>query len=973
MTTFSAAVRELLAAPSDQRRIGPYRCSELLDSAGTAPVFKAVEEHAGHAIREVAVKVFDVGRGGDKWRARVVGEARTLSRIQHPNVIRFHTLATDAQRGLLGLVMELAEGVSLDRELLSDGDRTAMAVKVGIAIASALCAAHEAGVVHCNVKPSNVVLTDGAYKLINFGIAASLQDDDDAKTRPRTLARGGLTADAIGRKAAELDPSPPAIPGAIGYVDPVCVATTAPPTAASDLYSLGAMLYECLAGHAPCVSGAAIDTDVLTGAARPKPVSEAAPSAPPELAKIVDALVSPAREDRPPSTDAVRRELERLRSTLAGRSRALPPEERGPFPGLDRYEPSDRDVFFGRSAEIAGALELCRTRSLVGIVGMSGCGKSSLARAGVVPAIEDGALGGWPAKYRSVLATPGRDLMGALRAALSGLLGSPLADDPDEIVEQLSAEVDETSEGIVLLVDQLEEIVVKKGDARRGLELLSRLADAPAGIRVIIVVRRDLLDEVLAVDAHFSRALSRGMQLLAPLHQAGWEEVLDASLEAYGYRFASSDVRAEVLDDVKNTAMPLAQFGLTRLWGRRDSKTKTIPREAFDAKEGMRGALEGHADRALADVKIPREKKEEVLLAMTTPEGTRAHVSLEDLESRFGAPAKEVVLALAKARIVASEKDGFTFVHDAVLREWPLLRRLVEDAREDRLLLAHVERDAGRWAASKDPAELWRKGRLAAAIDLWKQGSPLSSDARAFLRKSANEAAKVRVAFGFLVSLVLLLVVGGSLIYAKESRERAQQARHDAEALAAALTQVQILKHEAEENALEAAASAKLLEELKARMTAQVQTALSKVTSATSLDGARKAGEDLKAQSVGQAQVVPLDLRALSAGGSPKLDTSGPSPGAGEPTFDQGAIERVVNTRKAGVKRTCLERSASRASSTKVTAALTIAPNGTVQDVTTTGDDPAVAKCIEQQLRGWSFPPPGETKQVQIPFVFVRQ
>ncbi|HEY8073002.1 MAG TPA: AgmX/PglI C-terminal domain-containing protein, partial [Labilithrix sp.] len=96
-------------------------------------------------------------------------------------------------------------------------------------------------------------------------------------------------------------------------------------------------------------------------------------------------------------------------------------------------------------------------------------------------------------------------------------------------------------------------------------------------------------------------------------------------------------------------------------------------------------------------------------------------------------------------------------------------------------------------------------------------------------------------------------------------------------------------------------------------------------------------------------------------------------PSGGSGTFDQASIERVVNTRKAGVKRVCLERSTSTASTTKVTATLTIAPNGQVQNVSTTGDEPVVAKCIEQQLRSWSFPAPGDTKTVQIPFVFVRQ
>ena len=112
---------------------------------------------------------------------------------------------------------------------------------------------------------------------------------------------------------------------------------------------------------------------------------------------------------------SVRRALERIRSALAGRERGLPPEERGPFPGLERYEATDRDVFFGRSAEIAGVIELARTRGLVGIVGLSGSGKSSITRAGILPAIEEGALGGWPKKYRSVLVTPGTDLMARAR------------------------------------------------------------------------------------------------------------------------------------------------------------------------------------------------------------------------------------------------------------------------------------------------------------------------------------------------------------------------------------------------------------------------------------------------------------------------------------------------------------------------------------------------------------------------------
>jgi hypothetical protein len=265
-------------------------------------------------------------------------------------------------------------------------------------------------------------------------------------------------------------------------------------------------------------------------------------------------------------------------------------------------------------------------------------------------------------------------------------------------------------------------------------------------------------------------------------------------------------------------------------------------------------------------------------------------------------------------------------------------------------------------------------------MDLWKRKTiPLSDAAWQFASKSASEEGKSRVIFWSLVSLVAILIVGGSLIYAKESRERAEQARKDADAIAAALAEVKVLKRQAEENALEAAATAALIAELQKKMAeqqaqygAQVQAAVKKVSTAKDLDAAKSATADLKAPTGGGA-VVPLPMDLVGGPSTPKLDTSGPSPSGGGGTFDQAAIERVVSSRKAGVKRTCLERSNSTASSTKVTATLTIAPSGAVQSVSTQGDDPSVGKCIENQLRNWSFPAPGEAKTVQIPFVFVRQ
>jgi hypothetical protein len=351
----------------------------------------------------------------------------------------------------------------------------------------------------------------------------------------------------------------------------------------------------------------------------------------------------------------------------------------------------------------------------------------------------------------------------------------------------------------------------------------------------------------------------------------------------------------------------------------------------------------------------------------------------DDLADRFGDDGKSVVKALTSARLAVVESAGVTFVHDSILHEWKRLRGWIDAARDDRTLAARLERDAARWASSRDPADLWRQGRLAESVELWKAKSvPLSDAAREFVHASAKEEKKARLVVRTLLGLVVFLVVGGSLLFAQQSSARAAQARRDADALSAALEEVKSLKRQTDEYAMEAAATAEIIADLQAKMAQsqaqygkEVQAAVKKVAAAKDLDSAQKAAADLKAPAGTQTQMVPLPS-GLPAG--PKPDVRGPSASSPDTgTFDQAAIERVVSSRKSGVKRRCLERGDPSASSTKVTATITIAPSGAVQSVTAAGNDADVARCIESQLRTWSFPPPGEVKQVQIPFVFVRQ
>ena len=424
-------------------------------------MFLAAEEYGGAELRTVALKLFAIddvaGPGGtagtrSNARERIVEEARALCRVEHPNVVHFFQLVEDPTGNVLGLAMEHVRGTSLADRL--DNERTLpvdATLEVGAAMASALAAVHGAGLVHRDLKPGNVIEAGGVYKLIDFGIATRARrgglDRSFSVASAASAARlsrapvagagpgatsesavvvsvpGGLLAphgdllaggdtarsERTMRASHEVGEGTDAIAGTMGYIDPACLAEGEPADATSDLYALGAMLFECLTGRLPASDGddaqsvTRIRMQIAMGIAAPPRVRDLAPDVPEAVARIVDALVAPKRKNRPQRAEWVACELERLRRVQRGLSRNLPPE---PFRGLEAFDARHRDVYFGRATDVASALELLRSRGLVALVGPSGSGKSSLARAGVLPAVLDGALGAWPPQWTSVAMSP---------------------------------------------------------------------------------------------------------------------------------------------------------------------------------------------------------------------------------------------------------------------------------------------------------------------------------------------------------------------------------------------------------------------------------------------------------------------------------------------------------------------------------------------------------------------------------------
>jgi len=260
---------------------GRYRLVELLGQGGMARIYRATDSQLG---RDVAVKVLhrEFGRDPD-FVARFRREAQAAAALSHPGIVGVYDFGTDDEGPYL--VMELVDGEDLASVLRRNGPLPPrQAARLVAEVARALNAAHDRGIVHRDVKPGNIMLTaSGRVKVTDFGIA-------------RAWADAGLTL-------------PGTTLGSVHYFSPE-QALGEPATAASDVYSLGIVLYELLAGRRPWEGDSAAAVAMARISAPPPRVSDARPSVPPALEAIDRKALARDAVARFPSAGAMADALE---------------------------------------------------------------------------------------------------------------------------------------------------------------------------------------------------------------------------------------------------------------------------------------------------------------------------------------------------------------------------------------------------------------------------------------------------------------------------------------------------------------------------------------------------------------------------------------------------------------------------------------------------------------------------------------
>ena len=272
-------------------KLGPYEIQSPLGEGGMGEVYRARDTRLD---RSVAIKVLASHLSSSpELKQRMEREAKAISALNHPHICRLYDVGS--QDGTEYLVMELLEGETLSQRLAKGPLPISEVLRIGLAVAEALEAAHRQGIVHRDLKPGNVMLTKSGAKLMDFGLAKST-----------AAGLGGAVTSApllsAAKTMSEASPMSPlttagAIIGTIQYMSPEQIEGKEA-DGRSDLFALGAVLYEMVTGGRPFAGKSQISVASAILERDPEPISALQPLTPPALEHIIHTCLAKDPEDR---------------------------------------------------------------------------------------------------------------------------------------------------------------------------------------------------------------------------------------------------------------------------------------------------------------------------------------------------------------------------------------------------------------------------------------------------------------------------------------------------------------------------------------------------------------------------------------------------------------------------------------------------------------------------------------------------
>lgn len=330
----SPAVEVLAGALTDDqvlgRNLGPYAISARLGAGGMGEVYLAEDTRLG---RKVALKMLPAYLTTEDERVRrFQQEARAASALNHPNIITIYEIGEMESRHFMAT--EFIEGETLLERLKAGLMRVSDALDVAVQVTSALCAAHQAGIVHRDIKPGNIMLrTDGIVKVLDFGLA-TLTEQKSGDLEAATLVKT----------------KPGIVMGTAHYMSPE-QARGQKMDARTDIFSLGVVLYQMVSGRVPFAGQTMTDVMASILMLEPPSLSQSVPEAPPELQRIVHSTLRKDKEERYQTAGEVLTDLKALKQRLEFEAEMERPVTPGPSGRTSSSVPIEQEIRFCTTAD----------------------------------------------------------------------------------------------------------------------------------------------------------------------------------------------------------------------------------------------------------------------------------------------------------------------------------------------------------------------------------------------------------------------------------------------------------------------------------------------------------------------------------------------------------------------------------------------------------------------------------------------
>lgn len=746
------------------KHIRGYDLGERIGEGGFGVVYRA---HQSVIKRDVVIKaILPTYANNPDFIRNFEAEAQLIARLEHIHIVPLY----DYWRGPEGafLVMRWLRGGSLLDSLSKGPWELQSVIRLLDQIASALTLAHRSSVIHQDIKPANILLDDeGNAYLTDFGLAKDLTGDLD-------LAVSTLNASVRGSPA---------------YISPEQIKRTAI-SAQTDIYSLGIVLYELLSGVHPF--GITNIVELLRHQLNSQlpAIQTHRPDLPDKLNLVLwratakdpdvryrsviemaeafhEAVADYDLLGAPPKADGTRTHVP-LTSTTGVISLssldALLTGPANPYKGLRAFQEADAADFFGRETLVERLLErLSQTGEssrFLAVVGPSGSGKSSVVKAGLMPALRRGRLKPWHRWY-IVEMTPGAQPVVELANVIS-----KIATTPEETITQLLAEENGLHRAIVaalpagdmelvLVIDQFEEVFTLVSDEKlrsHFLRIICHAVTAPdSRLRLIATLRADFYDKPLSYTG-IGELLRQRTEVVLPMSAAELEIAIAAPAERVGLEFEPGLVERIVADVIEQpNALPLLQFTLSELYEHR--KKDRLGFEAYSAVGGISGALVRRADELYQQMNPQqREILPQIFLRLITlgegTEDTRRRalqselLTLSDNENLVSAAVEQ----FGKYRLLTFDRDPATraptveIAHEALIRTWQTLREWLDRNRSDLRIQRQLSAAATEWNRSNRDTSFLASGARLAQFQALQQSAvlALNETEQAYLQASVR-------------------------------------------------------------------------------------------------------------------------------------------------------------------------------------------------------------------------------------------